>query len=250
MDVCERMAKVQVDKGDRPLSEIVISHCGELQPKPRSNEAHQFPSKRRDSERSQAGEMRGKAAKRPGSTSRPARLSAHSRSPSRHRRHRERSLPPRRRSDAGLDENRRGRTATRSVSPQDHSSRSPRPKRRHRRRSSPPSRSRSPKRSGSPHLRRQSTDRERPPRFNGTETEGRDQIEWDRWNRQAHRYRPGQHGSNGYGSRQHPRDEHWHGRLDNNRLDRGDGYGHGNKEDHGVKFKGRGSMKYQEPNAW
>ncbi|KAL8999902.1 MAG: hypothetical protein Q9169_001308 [Polycauliona sp. 2 TL-2023] len=45
MDVCERMAKVPVDKGDRPLSEVIISHCGELQPKPRSNEIHSLPSK-------------------------------------------------------------------------------------------------------------------------------------------------------------------------------------------------------------
>ncbi|CAO1603576.1 hypothetical protein XANCAGTX0491_007159 [Xanthoria calcicola] len=246
MDVCERMAKAPVDSDDRPLSEIVVSHCGELQPKLRSNEDYPFRIKGRDSERSQTWESRDAAAKGP--ISRPARSSNNSPSPSRHRRHRERSLPPRRRSDAGLDENRRGRTATRSVSPHDHSSRSPRPKHRHRRRSSPPSRSRSPKRSRSPHLRRRSTDRDRPPRFVGTKPEGRDQMEWVRWNRQAHRYKSSPHGDNGYGSRQHP--EHRHGRLDKNGLDGGGGYGIGDKEDHGVKFKGRGSMKYQEPNAW
>ncbi|KAI4100850.1 MAG: hypothetical protein LQ339_005353 [Xanthoria mediterranea] len=102
-------------------------------------------------------------------------------------------------------------------------------------------------RSRSPHLRRRSTDRDRPPRFDGTNTEGRDQMEWVRWNRQAHRYKPSPHGDNGYGSRQHL--EHRHGRLDKNGLDGGGGYGSGDKEDHGVKFKGRGSMKYQEPNA-
>ncbi|KAL8651771.1 MAG: hypothetical protein Q9226_004558 [Calogaya cf. arnoldii] len=58
------------------------------------------------------------------------------------------------------------------------------------------------------------------------------------------------HGGNGYVSRQHPPNEHRYGRLDNDRLSGGDDYGDGDKEDNGVKFKGRGSMKYQEPKAW
>ena len=250
MDVCERMAKVQVDNGDRPLSEILVSHCGELQPNGSSSEATSIPSRARNLERSQAGETRDNAARRRHSTSRPAGESNQSRSLSRRRRHRERSLPPRRRSDAGLDETRRGRTATRSVSPHDHPSRFPRLKRLDRRRSSPPSRSRSPKRSRSPHLRRRMTDRERPPRSNWSRTESRDQMDWGCQNRQLDRYKPSQHGGNGYVSRQHPQNEHRYGRLDDDRLNGGDEYGDGDKEAHGVTFKGRGSMKYQEPKAW
>ncbi|KAL8672216.1 MAG: hypothetical protein Q9168_003318 [Polycauliona sp. 1 TL-2023] len=234
MDTCERMAKLQVDKGDRPLSEVIISHCGELQPKPRSNETPPLSAKRRDGELSQAAQTHTKATKRSHSTNRPSDPMNLSRSPSRHRRHRDRSLPPRRRSDAGLDENRRGRTATRSVSPPDQSSRSPLPKRRHRRRSSPPSRSRSPKRS----------------RLNGTAMEDRDQKKWARRDKQSQPYESSSYGGNGYVSRQWSRDEGRHGRLDEGDSEGAEGYGRGNKEDHVVKFKGRGGMKFQEPKEW
>ncbi|KAL8911514.1 MAG: hypothetical protein Q9171_003322 [Xanthocarpia ochracea] len=250
MDVCERMAKVPVDSGDRPLSEVAISHCGELERKLKPDPAPRFPSERSGRGRFHAGETRNKAAKRSRSTSRPAKSMSHSRSPSRHRRQRERSIPTRRRSDTWLDENRRGRTATRSVSPHDHSPQSPPRKRRHRRRSSPPSRSRSPKRSTSPHLRRRSTDRDRPPKFDGIKEEERDRMDGGHWNRRPNRRIARSHGGNGYGSREHPRDDHGHGRLDDDIFDGGDGSSGGGKEDNVVKFKGRGSMKYQEPKAW
>ena len=244
------MAKVPVDSGDRPLSEVTISHCGELERKLKPNPAPRCPSEISGRGRFHAGQTRNKAAKRSRSTSRPAKSMSDSRSPSRHRRQRERSIPTRRRSDTWLDENRRGRTVTRSVSPHDHSPQSPPRKRRHGRRSSPPSRSRSPKRSTSPHLRRRSTDRDRPPKSDSTKKEDQDRMGGGHWNRRPDRRIARSHGGNGYGSREHPRGDHGHGRLDDDRLDGRDGSGGGGKEDNVVKFKGRGSMKYQEPKAW
>ncbi|KAL8789163.1 MAG: hypothetical protein Q9213_001270 [Squamulea squamosa] len=252
MDVCERIAKGPVDSGDRPISEIIVSHCGELERKLKTNATSPNQTKKSNGERTRMSSERVKEAKRSRSISQPTRSLRNSRSTSRHRRHREtsRSEALRRRSDAGLDENRRGRTATRSVSSDEHSSRSPPPKRRFRRRSSPPSRSRSPKRSRSPHLRRRSTDRARPPRYDTTRKDGRDHVDRSQWDRHGNPSKSSQPGTNGYSSWKRPRDDYGRRRPDEGRFDGGEGYDAGEKEDNVVKFKGRGSMKYREPKAW
>ena len=245
------MSEVSVDKRDRPLSEIIISDCGELQSNSRSSDLPPFSSRLQDGKRSQAGATQGNEAKSFSSTSQPAKPRNYSRSQSRHRRHRDRSQPPRRRSDGGLDEHRRGRTATRSLSPHDHSSQSPQAKsHRRRRRSSPPSRSRSPKRSRSPHLRRRSTDRTRPPRLEDTKREGRVQGEHGGWNGHPRHHSPGHPPGDGYNSRQHSRNKYGDRRSGVSMLDREVKYGGKVNDDNVVKFKGRGSMKYQEPKAW
>ncbi|KAI4112431.1 MAG: hypothetical protein LQ338_008314, partial [Usnochroma carphineum] len=43
MDVCERMAKLPVDSKDRPLSEVIVSHCGELERRPKPSTGPQTP---------------------------------------------------------------------------------------------------------------------------------------------------------------------------------------------------------------
>ncbi|KAL8890779.1 MAG: hypothetical protein Q9205_002460 [Flavoplaca limonia] len=61
MDVCQRMSEVSVDKRDRPLSEIIISDCGELQSSSRSSDLPPFSSRFQDGNRSQAGATQGTA---------------------------------------------------------------------------------------------------------------------------------------------------------------------------------------------
>ncbi|KAL9578790.1 MAG: hypothetical protein Q9212_005495 [Teloschistes hypoglaucus] len=51
MDVCERMAKVPVDKKDRPLAEVIISHCGELERRSKQGLAAPLRSKEPERER-------------------------------------------------------------------------------------------------------------------------------------------------------------------------------------------------------
>ncbi|KAL8677742.1 MAG: hypothetical protein Q9186_005852 [Xanthomendoza sp. 1 TL-2023] len=257
MDVCERMAKVPVDKKDSPLSEVLVSHCGELERKLKPNTAPQVLVKESNGERRRTQEKGEKKTKRSRSRNRSANPQDRSPSLSRSRRHREPSTPPRRRSGTALDENRRGRTATRSASPHDDSSRSPPRKRVHRRRSSPPSRSRSPKRSMSPHLRRRSTDRDRPPRYNGISVRGGQSFDETDTRARRHerrldgprdRYGSGYDGSRADRFQRH--DHHDHNRDDSNRLGERNGDADGTKDNNVVKFKGRGSMKYQEPKAW
>ncbi|KAL8735201.1 MAG: hypothetical protein Q9166_001077 [cf. Caloplaca sp. 2 TL-2023] len=64
MDVCERIAKVPVDKNDRSLSEIVVSHCGELERKSTSNATPHIPAKESNGNRRHAQGKAGKVAKR------------------------------------------------------------------------------------------------------------------------------------------------------------------------------------------
>ncbi|KAL8802159.1 MAG: hypothetical protein Q9200_006687 [Gallowayella weberi] len=257
MDACERMAKVPVDKKDSPLFEVIVTHCGELERKSKPNTAPHALAKEINGEHQRTQEKGERQAKRSRSQDRSTKPLDPSPSPSRSRRHHEPSTPHRRRSDTGLDENRRGRTATRSVSPHVDSSRSPPRKRIYRRRSSPPSRSRSPKRSRSPHLRRRSTDRDRPPRHNGTsarygqyfdEVDTRSRRHERRLDGPRDRYGPGYYGSHADQSQR--RDHNDRNRDDSNRLGGRNGDADGSKEGNVVKFKGRGSMKYQEPRAW
>ncbi len=221
LDILHRMAKVPVDSKDRPQTEIIVSHCGELE---RRKKAPIPPSQHQISTRGRK---------------HPTRSPSSSRSPSPHHHHTKTALPssrpPRRKSDFALDETRRGRTLTRSPSPH---ALSPSPPRKRRKRSLPPSRSRS-RHSRSPHLRRRHTKSRS--RSLGRGRRGRDEgggrREADAYNGRHDGYERGFRGT-----------EYW-GR------DERDGFnGHGGDgrfDDLGdlggsVKFKGRGSMKYRE----
>ena len=248
MDVCERMAKVPVDSKDRPLSEIIVSHCGELERRLKPTAVPTEPMSRQTQEHQRSHERSNGRIRRHSSSDSSTRLSNRSRSGSRRRKYRKVSQSPRRRSDVGLDENRRGRTPTRLVSPGRVPSEPSPQHRRHRKRNSPPSRPQSPKRSRSPHLRRRSTDRNRSPRYDGRSGWHDQHVE----NRYGHTRRDerqerrrnesdpdhaGRPGDRFYGNRERNRSRHY----DDSRLEGG----HDNDEPE-IKFKGRGSMKYRE----
>lgn len=226
LDILHRMAKVPVDSKDRPLTEIIISHCGELE---RRKKAPIPPSQHQTSTRGRR---------------HPTRSPSSSRSPSPHGHHNKTALPssrpPRRKSDFALDETRRGRTLTRSPSPH---ALSPSPPRKRRKRSLPPSRSHS-RHSRSPHLRRRHTkSRSRSLRREKRgRDEGRGRREADATNaRYNGRHDGHERGfrSAGYWDRDDERDG-FNGHGGDGRLDDPGDLG-GN-----VKFKGRGSMKYRE----
>lgn len=212
MDVCERMAKIPVDDIDRPLCEVVIAHCGELERRPKPGTAPQQSTGKQKWEPQRSQQKANGDPRYQRSSSRSTASGSHSRSPPGRRKRHEPSIASHRRSDAGRDENRRGRDP-RSASPHVDSSRSPPRRRPYRRRSSPPSRSRSPRRSRPPHLRRKPTDRERSPP-NGTR----------------------------FGPRDRPLNES--DRKQDGRL----GGDNDDEEGSGIRFKGRGSMKYREQN--
>ncbi|KAI4259913.1 MAG: hypothetical protein LQ352_000563 [Teloschistes flavicans] len=249
MDVCEQMAKVPVDKKDRPLTEAIISHCGELERRPKQGVAPTLQSTEPNGERHSMKKNQTGASRRfrsPGDTKS---IGSPSRAPSKRPRHRERSTSPqRRRSDTGLDENRRGRTSTRSTSSKDDSSQSRPRSRHHRRRSSPPSTSRSQMRSQSPHMRRSTADRNRSPRHGGA-----DHLYRQRWenhskrdegqlDRRRDRYQSSYDGKPGNHLSNESRVRMLLGHNGGGRLGAEDGL-----DGSGVKFKGRGSMKYREP---
>ncbi|KAL8719286.1 MAG: hypothetical protein Q9225_003688 [Loekoesia sp. 1 TL-2023] len=250
MDVCERMAKVPVDRKDRPLTEIIVSHCGELERRPKPGATAQVPAQKHKRKGEQSQERSNGKVRHYSSSNDSTTSSKRSQSP-RRRKYRKRSRSPRRRSDTGLDENRRGRTSTRSISPDDSSPKSPPRHRHHRRRSSPPSRSRSLRRSRSPHLRRRPTDRDRSPRY-GAISGRRDrdiEDEYDRNRRQENQ--PGRRNESefdyaeSYGNRVRDgqREHNKPRQYDDGRLG---GVGVDNEEEPEIKFKGRGSMKYRE----
>ncbi|KAI9877449.1 MAG: hypothetical protein M1830_003871 [Pleopsidium flavum] len=173
--VLQRLAKVRVDKNDRPLEDVLISHCGELErrKKPPSNLEH-LKADAVNTDTNGSRDRGRKRRRRSVSDERSApRAKSRSRSQSRcHNRKHHKSTPSpppqsrtqdRRRSDMSFDGTLRGRTLTRSPSlPAPTSKTSPKTsasprsrKRRHRNRS--PSRSPSHTRSQSPRLRRQHT---------------------------------------------------------------------------------------------
>ncbi|KAL8690808.1 MAG: hypothetical protein Q9218_003834 [Villophora microphyllina] len=252
MDVCERMAKVPVDNKDRPLTEVIVSHCGELERRQKQDSAPSSRSKEPNGKHDKVQERKTKTSGRSMSSKGAKASRSPSPAPAKRHRHREQSTSPRhRKSDAGLDENRRGRTSTRSISPHDDSSQSPPRKRHHRRRSSPPSRSRSPRRSQSPHLRRRPTDRERSPRHGDASRSHTQSLkakdnhqtrDEDRLNDRRERYTSGYDRGPAGHFRNDPRMKPTQERNRDGRLGAEDG-----DEGPGVKFKGRGSMKYREP---
>jgi peptidyl-prolyl isomerase G (cyclophilin G) len=226
-EVLERIAKVPVDRKDRPRTDITIARCGELDSRQKpSTSADMAPRAKTQAvtrPRSPRPSRDRRTAHRASATSSSSRSRSpphlRSRSPHRHRdpRRHPRSPPRRRRrSDVALDETRRGRSLTRSPSPETWSSRAGTNRlaqqqqqqqhhrhANHRKRSPPPSRPHSRPRSRSPHLRRRRT-RSRSPRDHGRRGER------DIWRR---------------------REESKSGEK---------------RGEPTVQFKGRGSMKYRE----
>lgn len=244
------MAKVSVDKKDQPLSEVIVSHCGELERRPKPTATPRVPIGKTEKAFQISEEKKNGRPRRYSSSSLSATSGHSSQSPPRRYKQRTRSQMPRRRSDAGLDENRRGRTSTRSISPSDHLPKSLSRHRQGRRRSSPPSRSRSPRRSRSPHLRRRLTDRDRSPQYGGSFGR-RDPDAKDKHNqRRRFEHEGRRRDENGFGIvgnynghlHNESREHKGLGQYDDGRL-RGDS---DKVEEPGIKFKGRGSMKYRE----
>ncbi|MCJ1235224.1 hypothetical protein MMC14_003191 [Varicellaria rhodocarpa] len=124
-ETLDKIASMKVDKNDRPLEDVLVSHCGELERRKRPT-THTRPISQNEI-----------MAKPSGSSDRGRKRDHASRSPSRsasksppyshgHRKYRKQEEQPnslkqhpttRRRSDVQLDETRRGRTLTRSPSP-------------------------------------------------------------------------------------------------------------------------------------
>ncbi|MCJ1393074.1 hypothetical protein MMC18_005946 [Xylographa bjoerkii] len=259
LDVVSRMGKLEVDGSDKPLEDVIITQCGELERRGPPPDAAPSKSKRDghdmnigSSERGRKRPIRSRSASRAGSDSaledRAPRRKLHklSRSPTRH---------IRRRSDVEIDETRRGRVRTSLL----HSNKTkPIQNMNHddRKRNMSPSRSRSRRLSPSPHLRRKHTrSRDRSPVLRGQasvysqrqdeydirreeeEREGgsgrfedviEDEHYMDRGPLRTNYYRQGR-GLGGYST-------------DGGRLGSAGAEGTGGE----VKFKGRGSMKYKE----
>ncbi|KAI4721183.1 hypothetical protein E4T48_02589 [Aureobasidium sp. EXF-10727] len=244
-DTLARMAKVQVDKDDKPLEPVLIARCGELERRKKAPAASPEP----------VSKDRGRRNRRGNSAS-------ISRSPSPRP---QRSQPVRRQSDHVIDENLRGRVRARSDDEDAESSakeraiesdsqspdgrykrkRSPSPSRGFERKKASRESSRSPvdSRRRRRSLPNQYYDHDAPNRSN--DSDGRRPRENDRYrpgnsNRQYGRDGGRRGGRNSY--RPPPRQEE--GRLG------GDSYGSagaGAGEESAVKFKGRGHMKFREP---
>ncbi|KAL9600328.1 MAG: hypothetical protein Q9219_003278 [cf. Caloplaca sp. 3 TL-2023] len=247
MDVCERMAKVSVDKKDRPLVEIIISHCGELEQRSKPTTALQISSSKPKRINQPFKERNNGKDRRHSSSASSTASSSRSPSPPQRRQYRRHSLSPRRKNDAELKENRRDLTTTRPISPCENSSDSPPRHGRQRGRDPLPSRSRSPRRSGSPNSRRRAIRKD--------ETAG-----YDRGSRRldqrstTNSYQRKRDEGKNRGPTEYGHAKEYSGRPRNDRQERSrsgrydDGrLGGGNQdEEPGIKFKGRGSMKYRE----
>ncbi|MCJ1478206.1 hypothetical protein MMC13_006882 [Lambiella insularis] len=270
MDTVDRIAKVEVDNGDKPVQDVFITHCGELEQRKKLKvTSHPAPIRNNGDNKHTGFAKRGR--KRPQSPRQPSRSPsrAYSASPAEHpeyhKKYRKRSKspgasPPRRRSDFEIDETRRGRARTRSRSLEEPGKEVAREERRQERKRNPsPSRSRSRPRSLSPHLRRQHTrSRERSPFLRALRS-GHDHSRRDEsWIRREEEEREGGQSrfdgvlDSGYIRKSKRPTDHYRptgqspyrksqGRLGGN--DSGDG---GEHEAGEVQFKGRGSMKYKE----
>jgi peptidyl-prolyl isomerase G (cyclophilin G) len=234
-DTLARMAKVQVDKDDKPMVDVIVSRCGELERKTKTATSLAVPGKDHNASSTSRGRHKRRHSATPERSPSPSRghtRESGSRHRHRHRRHRRddspssesrKSITPpdsfatRRRSEAAPDHNLRGRRRNRSRSPsktpvEETDEVSP-PAREYRKRSSPPSRPRS----KSPGYRRQ---RSLPNQYRDWREEER--IRRAELERDGDRYMDDSSGRLGGG-----------GEWD-------DGGGDG------VKYKGRGAMKYKE----
>jgi peptidyl-prolyl isomerase G (cyclophilin G) len=251
-DTLARMAKVQVNGDDKPLEPVLIARCGELERKKKAPVASPEP----------ASKDRGRKNRRGSSANA-------SRSPSPQPK---RSQPVRRQSDHIIDENLRGRVRARSDDEDGESSAKERaiesdsqsPDSRYKRKRSPsPSRGFERKKASRDSSRSPIDSRRRrrslPNQYYDHDAPTRSNDGDRRRPRENDRYRPGN--GNGNGNRQHDKDDNRRGgrggrnsyrppqRQEEGRLG-GDTYGSagaGANEESTVKFKGRGHMKFREP---
>ncbi|KAK4630301.1 Peptidyl-prolyl cis-trans isomerase H [Fulvia fulva] len=238
-DTLARVAKVPVDKNDRPVEPVLVSKCGELERKTKAKRHSQQESvapvhhddrgRRRKSDQDAISENEMDASPPP-----------------------EKPRKTRRQSDNVIDEGKRGRPRLRSASrspsqpieeeledASDHS-----PAKMHKRKRSP---------SPSRHLDRRDEEATFERRRRSLPNQYKDHQ--DRRNADEDRYRPSpRRDGHNYSGRQRGNDRYRPGRDrydDHGRLgdDGRTGGGHENDHHHAppVKFKGRGSMKYREP---
>lgn len=289
------MAKVPVDRADRPVSDITIARCGELDPQNRplqpaevARQVERPVHKNPNHDDCSCHHCRGReTAKRSSTPSSLSRSLSDSRSRSRsphvgsdqrrhhhqhhHHHHHHKKPRTRRRSDVAIDETRRGRSLTRSPSPEIRSSQTwTRPRHQHyhppplhgshRKRSPSPSRPSLRPRSRSPHLRRRRTrsrsrrdrdrDRDRDWRGDKSSPRRRDEealreVEEEREGGRA-RWQGATEGVDRYRGRDTYQGSKYRtnrGGRDLGEVRGGEGEGVGEPV---VQFKGRGSMKYRE----
>lgn len=286
-EILDRMAKVPVDRKDRPLSDITIARSGELDaPQKPLGSAETAPRSKNPvqghrSDRPSRGRETAKRSPAPSSSSR-THSDFRSRSPSPHadaekRRHdhHHKKLQTRRRSDVAIDETRRGRSLTRSPSPDIPSSRTgtrSRPQHyrpppsghlSHRKRSPPPSRPHSRPRSRSPHLRRRRTrsrsrrdrNRDRGGNIDALRRKDEDALReveeereggrarWDEGSMMEGVERYDERRGDRYPGSGYRRNRGGRGQREARGGGSGGDYGGGEEA---VQFKGRGSMKYLE----
>lgn len=270
LDAIDRIAKVEVDRSDRPIQDILITHCGELEQRKKPTAAQSSVSTIKSGDNKHPGTLkRGRKRMQSShsprwSASRSHSGSAAGRPENRRKYHKQSPLPEagpgRRRSDIEIDETRRGRARTRSPSAGSSNRNGPL-KERHadRKRNLSPSRSRSRPRSPSPHLRRRHTrSRDRSPVSRGPRNRHNyhSQRRDESWIRKEEQEREGgedrYHGviEDEYSrNRRRPADyyrQEGQVRCHNGGGRFGGGGGGGENDAGEVKFKGRGSMKYRE----
>ncbi|KAI5238965.1 hypothetical protein E4T42_08832 [Aureobasidium subglaciale] len=245
-DTLARMAKVQVDKDDKPLEPVLIARCGELERKQKAPIASPEP----------VSKDRGRRNRRGSSASVSRSLSPRP----------EKNQRVRRKSDHIIDENLRGRVRARSKEEVGDSpareraieSDSQSPDSRYKRKRSPsPSRGYERKKASRESSRSPVDSRRRrrslPNQYYDQDAPARPNDNDRRRPRDNDRYRPGNGGrqyDRGGGGRRGgrnsyrppPRQEE--GRLGGDTYDSG---GAGAGEESTVKFKGRGHMKFREP---
>ncbi|KEQ92196.1 hypothetical protein AUEXF2481DRAFT_7889 [Aureobasidium subglaciale EXF-2481] len=247
-DTLARMAKVQVDKDDKPLEPVLIARCGELERKQKAPIASPEPEP--------VSKDRGRRNRRGSSAS-------VSRSPSPRP---EKNQRVRRKSDHIIDENLRGRVRARSKEEVEDSpareraieSDSQSPDSRYKRKRSPsPSRGYERKKASRESSRSPVDSRRRrrslPNQYYDQDAPARPNDNDRRRPRDNDRYRPGNDGrqyDRGGGGRRGGRNSYRPPpRQEEGRLG-GDTYGSagaGAGEESTVKFKGRGHMKFREP---
>ena len=265
------MATVDVDKSDRPVEPVIVTHCGELERRKKAaatayvhsrtiarDEAHTISSDR--------GRKRTKSSRFESPSASMSRSDSSRDRHSRKKHHKDHISPQspaqnsRRRSDTQIDETRRGRAQSRSQSPYGSEIKPSLTGHRRRKRSISPSRSHSPPASPSPHLRRRhkrSRDRSRaasqskPRDYKHSPRPDEHLIQRKEQERKISRDRYKGVVEEGYdGGGQRRRSEHYRrGELQGRSqggYGRLGGRGGGDDTDGEIKFKGRGRMKYRE----
>ncbi|MCJ1398795.1 hypothetical protein MMC11_001996 [Xylographa trunciseda] len=259
LDVVSRMGKLEVDGSDKPLEDVIITHCGELERRGPLPDAGPLKPKRIGHDTHTGSSERGRKRPIRSRSATPARSDSalEDQAPRRklHKLSRSPTSRVRRRSDVEIDETRRGRVRNSHL----HSN-----KREDtqagdyggRKRDKSPSRSRSRRRSPSPHLRRRHTrSRDRSPvsqrpMYSDSRRQDEYQIRREEEEREGGSGRYEGVIEDGHYLDRDPGRMSYHrqGRGPSGYNDSGGRLGGAGIEDTGgeVKFKGRGSMKYKE----